>query len=603
MAEELQDQMVRLVLPRVQTPGQYVGGELGSVRKDRRQVRGTICLSFPDLYSIGMSNHGLQVLYAVMNRRADWACERVFAPDLDVERLMRQHRLPWYSLESFTPLAQFDVLGFTLQYDLCSTNVLTILDLSGIPLVAAERTAEHPLVIAGGPCAMNPEPMARFIDLFVIGDGEEILPRVCDRWVDLRAAGADRRTALMRMAAELPHVYVPQLYRVQSDAAGRQVSLQPLAEGLPLRIEPAVVADLDAVPLPTAPVVPYIECVHDRISIEIMRGCPGRCRFCQSTTTKRPLRIRSVETIVAAAWESYRNTGLNEISLLSLSTSDYPHLDELVTRLQETFRPLGVSIGVPSLRVTEQLRTMSLLLNTDRTSGLTLAPEAARDAMRQRIGKPIANDDLYAGCRIAMERGFQRVKLYFMCGLPGEQEADLDGMLEMATQVSRLGKEVQGRYATVVVNVSNFIPKPQTPFQWNAMATREYFRQAHAYLRQNLRYRSIQLKYHDVETSMLEGVLARGDRRLGPVIEAAWRRGARFDAWSERFQPALWWQAIVESGIDVDALLHRPYPIDEKLPWDHIGIRQGREYLEREQGAYVAQTCALDCPQSPTPNP
>jgi radical SAM superfamily enzyme YgiQ (UPF0313 family) len=367
-------------------------------------------------------------------------------------------------------------------------------------------------------------------------------------------------------------------------------SLRP---GLPERVDPAVVADLDAVPLPTRPVMPYIECVQDRIAMEIMRGCPNRCRFCQSTTIKRPLRYRRVETIVAAAMESYRNTGYNEISLLSLSTSDYPEFDPLMRRLQETFRPLGVSIAVPSLRINEQLRTIGELLTTDRTSGLTLAPEAARDEMRRQVGKNITNEDLYAGCRSAMAVGFQRVKLYFMCGLPGEQQVDLDGIIEMSEVISRLGKEVAGRYATVVANVSNFVPRPHTPYQWHGMRRREYFHQAHDYLRSRLRYRSIQLKCHDVDTSLLECVLARGDRRLSAVIEAAWRQGARFDAWSEEFRPDLWWSALAQAGIDVESLVHRDYALDTPLPWDHIGIRQGRAYLEKEHS--LARALEFPC--------
>lgn len=329
--------------------------------------------------------------------------------------------------------------------------------------------------------------------------------------------------------------------------------------------------------------MPYVECVQDRIAVEIMRGCPGKCRFCQSTTIKRPLRFRKVETILQAVLEQYRNTGYNEVSLLSLSTSDYPQFDELMRRLQETFRPLGVSVSLPSLRINEQLRFVGELMNTDRHSSLTLAPEVARDDMRRQVGKPITNEDLYAGCRRAFENGFSRVKLYFMCGLPGERETDLEGIIEMSETISRLGQEVSGRLATVVANVSNFVPKPQTPYQWNGMQRREYFRWAHDFLHRRKRLRSVQLRCHDVEASLLEGVLCRGDRRVGEAIELAWRRGARFDAWAEKLQPELWWQALSDAGIDVEQTLHLPCPAPAALPWDHIAIRQGREYLEREQ--------------------
>ena len=491
--QPLKNRIVDHLLSRVQTPAQYIGGELNAIQKDHRTVRGKLCLAFPDLYSIGMSHHGLQVLYELMNARPDWACERVFAPMSDMEQLLRDHHLPLYGLESFTPLSQYDVLGFTLQYDLCYSNVLTMLDLGGIPLAAEVRTNEHPLVIAGGPCAVNPEPMARFIDLFVIGDGEEALPEVCNLWIELKRrchseqseeSGEppdeihrsaqddrhDREAMLAEMAARLPYVYVPRFYQPREDG-----SVGPTRDDVPARIEPAMTADLEAFPPPRAPIVPYIECVQDRITIEIMRGCPGKCRFCQSTTIKRPLRFRKVESILQTALEQYRTTGYNEVSLLSLSTSDYPDFDQLMRRLQETFRPLGVAVSLPSLRINEQLRQVGDLLNTDRHSGLTLAPEAARDDMRRRIGKPITNDDLYAGCRRAFENGFSRVKLYFMCGLPGERETDLEGIIEMSETISQLGKEVRGRLADVVANVSNFVPKPQTPFQWHAMQRREYF--------------------------------------------------------------------------------------------------------------------------------
>lgn len=556
------------LLPQVQTPAQYVGGEWNAVVKAADAARGRLCLAFPDAYSIGMSHHGLQVLYDVMNRREGWACERAFAPLGDMERLLRENNTPLWSLESFRPLCDFDVLGFTLQYDLCYSNVLQMLELGHIPLAAHERTMDHPLVIAGGPCTVNPEPMSRFIDLFVIGDGEEILPEVCDLWLKLRGSMSDRKAMLAEMASRLPHVYVPGFR--PSDA-----------------VEPAVVADLEAFPPPARPVVPYVECVQDRICIEIMRGCPGRCRFCQSTTIKRPLRFRKAESIVRAALEQYHATGYNEISLLSLSTSDYPEFEELVHRLQETFRPLRVAVSLPSLRINEQLRQVGDLLTTDRHSGLTLAPEAAREDMRRRIGKPISDEVLYDGCRRAFENGFSRVKLYFMCGLPGEQETDLEGIIEMSETIARLGREVRGRPVDVVANVSNFVPKPQTPFQWHAMQRGEYFSWAHGFLRRKKQLRSVQLKCHDIESSLLEGVLCRGDARMGEAIERAFRRGARFDGWSEQFRPDVWRQSLAEAGIDVEKVLHTPYPSDAPLPWDHIGIRQGRGYLERE--------CRLAC--------
>lgn len=599
--QSLRDAVFRQVLPRVRTPAQYIGGELNQVRKDHTTVRGKLCLTFPDAYSIGMSHHGLQVLYTLMNARDDWACERAFTPLPDMEAALRCAGLPLYSLETFTPLADFDVLGFSLQYEMGYANVLTMLDLAGIPLRSIDRALEHPLVIAGGPCAQNPEPLAPFVDLFVTGDGEPSLPAICDAWLEGREArlASGQRGPLAReelladLAARIPYAYVPRFYQPEYDEAGVFRGLRRLRNDVPETIEPAVIGSLEEIPLPTAPVVPYVECVHDRIAIEIMRGCPWQCRFCQSTVIKRPLRFREVETIVAAALESYRNTGHNEISLLSLSTSDYPDFETLITRMKEVFLPLGVSIAVPSLRVNDTLKTVASLLTTDRHSGLTLAPEVARDDMREQIRKKIKNEDLYEGCREAFRRGFDKVKLYFLCGLPGERPVDLEGIVEMAESIAEIGREVRGRYPKVTASVSNFVPKAHTPYQWNGMQTREYFQWAHHYLKSRCKIRSVAIKCHSTETSLLEGVLSRGDRRLADAIELAWRRGARLDGWTEYAQPDRWWQALSDTGIDAPAALHRPFPIPSRLPWDHLNVKKGRTYLEKEQNRSVLQLAAM----------
>jgi radical SAM family uncharacterized protein len=568
----LRDILVNRVLPRVQFPGQYIGGEWNSICKNHAAVRGRLCLAFPEPYTIGMSHYGLQVLYAIVNSRSDWACERVFAPLTDLETLLRERALPLVSLESFSPLAEFDVVGFSLQHELSATNVLTMLDLGGIPLTAECRSMADPLVLAGGPGSANPEPMARFIDAFVLGDGEEALPAVCDLWLEMRHGGLDRTAALARLAAALPYLYVPRFYQPQFDVHGRPAGLRPVRDDLPASIEPAVVQDFDAARIPLAPIVPFVECVHERIAIEIMRGCPWRCRFCQSRALKHPLRFRRVETIVAAALQAYRATGHREVALLGLSSSDYPQIEELLTKLHAVFRPLGVSISMPSLRVNARWRSISDLLDTDRGDGLTLAPEAARDEMRQQIGKPISNGDLFAGCRRAMQNGFSRVKLYFMCGLPGEGPADLDGIIDMAEEISWMGKSEMGRLATVVANISNFIPKPQTPYQRAAMRSGEYFEEAHERMRRRKRMRSVALRFTDVESTLIEAALCRGDRRFGPVIEAVWRRGARLDAWAERMRPWLWREAIAAASIDLDAVLHQAYAEDATLPWEHMQV-------------------------------
>ncbi|MEX2187994.1 MAG: radical SAM protein [Pirellulales bacterium] len=623
--QPLRDFIVNRVLPRVRTPAQYLGGELNIVRKDHRTVRGKLCIAFPDAYTIGMSHHGLQVLYTLMNNDADWVCERAFCPWLDMETALREHDLPLYALETFTPLCDFDVLGFTLQYEICSSNILTMLDLGRIPLHATERTMADPLVIAGGPCAQNPEPFAPFIDVFVTGDGEPSLPRICNEWLamksrvggrgsgigeensgrhdsptpqssilDPESSRRQREECLARLAAKLPFAYVPRFYEPEYSAAtGRFVAINRTRSDVPETIEPSVISDLDAIPLPTKPIVPFVECVHDRIAIEIMRGCPWQCRFCQSTVIKRPLRIREVETIVAAALETYRNTGYNEVSVLSLSSSDYPHFEELILRLGEVFNPLGVNLQVPSLRVNEMLKTVARVIPAASRSGLTLAPEVARDDMREQIRKKIKNEDLYEGCRVAFENGFNRVKLYFLCGLPGERQVDLDGIVDMAETIARISREVRGRYLEVVASVSNFVPKAHTPYQWNAMQRREYFDWAHRYMRRRVRIRSVQVKYHDTETSLLEGILSRGDRRMAAAVELAWRRGSRMESWTEHMKPDLWWEALRDSDIDIEQALHQPYELLDRLPWDHINVKKGRTYLEKEHERSVVQLSAM----------
>ena len=594
---DLKDAILR-VLPRVTTPAQYLGGEVNSAPKDHRHVRGKLCLCFPDTYSLGMSHHGFQVLYSLMNADPQWACERAFTPWLDYERLLRGEKLPLYGLETFTPLREFDLLGFSLQYEVGYTNVLTMLDLGGVPHFSTDRRVTDPLVVAGGPGAQNPELLAPFVDLFVIGDGEESLPWVMDRWVTLKERalrdgdGSFRRRQdmLAEIAAGVPWAYAPMFYEPEYHTDGTIATVNRSRSDVPTEIASCTIStDLDAIPLPVKPVVPFVQTPHDRIAIEIMRGCPHQCRFCQSTVIKRPMRFRSVETIVNSALESYRNTGTNEISLLSLSTSDYPHFEELVKRMHEVFHPLGVNVSLPSLRINHQLRTLPGLIQGVRKAGLTLAPEVARDDMREQIRKRIKNDDLYEGCREAFKHGWQKVKLYFLCGLPGERTADLDGIVDMAETIADISKQVTGRYKDVTASVSNFVPKPHTPYQWNGMQSRDYFRWAGDYLHRRKRNRSVKVKQHDIETSLLEGILTRGDRRVAAGLYEAWKRGARLDSWKECFKPDLWWSAFRDLGIDVGFYTHRQRPMGERLPWDHVNVKKGRAYLEKEQDRSVIQ--------------
>jgi radical SAM family uncharacterized protein len=586
----LKEAVFRL-LPRVQMPAQYIGGELNAVVKDHRQVRGKVCLAFPDTYGLGMSHHGLQVLYTIMNNDPQWACERAFTPWLDFEPLLRQNGLPLYSLETFTPLKDFDLVGFSLQYEVCYTNLLTMLDLGGIPLYSKDRTLEDPLLICGGPGAQNPEVLAPFVDIFIIGDGEESLPWIMDRWMSLKEKGGQSREDMIaHIVGNTTWAYAPLFYEPEYHADGTIAAMNRTRSDVPREIMACTInQDFDAISLPTRPIVPFVETTHDRIAIEIMRGCPWQCRFCQSTVIKRPLRVRSVETIVQAALESYRNTGHHEVSLLSLSSSDYPYFEELVKRMHDVFTPLGVNISLPSLRINHQLRSLPNLMQGVRRAGLTLAPEVARDDMREQIRKKIKNDDLYEGCREAFKHGWQRVKLYFMCGLPGERAVDLDGIVDMAEHISAIGKEVRGRFVDVTASVSNFVPKPHTPYQWNGMQTREYLQWAGHYMKKRCKIRAVRVKQHDIECSLLEGVLTRGDRRIAPALLEAWRRGCRLDGWRECFQPNIWWQTFTDLGIDTAWYSQRTRPMSEVLPWDHVNVKKGREYLEKEQTRSLTQ--------------
>ncbi|WP_020473221.1 TIGR03960 family B12-binding radical SAM protein [Zavarzinella formosa] len=598
---DLKEAVFRL-LPQVGTPAQYIGGELNSIVKDHRQVRGKLCLAFPDTYQLGMSHHGMQVLYSIMNSDPQWACERAFTPWVDWEPRLRSHKLPLYSLETFTPLSAFDLVGFSLQYEVSYTNVLTMLDLGGIPVWNRDRSVLDPLVIAGGPGAQNPELLAPFVDVFIIGDGEESLPWVMNLWVTLKEKAirdgdlspSRRLEMLAEVAGSTTWAYAPTFYEPEYHRDGTLAAMHRTRSDVPKEITSCTITqDLDAIPLPVRPVVPFVQTPHDRIAIEIMRGCPHQCRFCQSTVIKRPLRLRSVETIVQSALESYRNTGTNEISLLSLSSSDYPHFEQLVKRMHEVFHPLGVNVSLPSLRINHQLRSLPGLIKGIRKAGLTLAPEVARDDMREQIRKKIKNDDLFEGCREAFKNGWQKVKLYYLCGLPGERTVDLDGIVEVSETIARIGREVRGKSADVTASVSNFIPKPHTPYQWNGMQTREYFEYAGQYLRNKVKTRSVTIKQHDVDTSMLEGLLTRGDRRIAMVLHEAWRRGARLDAWRECFQPKLWWQTVKDLGIDYSFYVNRQRPITEVLPWDHVNVKKGRAYLEKEQERSVVQLTVM----------
>lgn len=585
MRGESLKRQVRQHLHRISTPGQYLGGEVNCVFKDPKQVLGRVCLPFPDTHAIGQSRHGLQVLYSIMNNDPRWHCERAFTPWLDIEALPVEQRLPLYSLETFTPLCEFDVVGFSFQYEVLYTSLLTMLYLSGIPLASEERGWDDPLVIAGGPGARNPEVMTSFVGFFVVGDSEESLPWVMEVWMRLKHSRAISRTeAIARLVSQISWGYAPAFYEPSYNVDGTLASQNRTRSVLPAKIHACgVTRDFDGIPLPTTPFIPFVKTPHDRVALEIMRGCPWQCRFCQSTVIKRPLRVKSVDTVVAAAMETYKNTGCDKISLLSLSSSDYPYFEDLVGKMAAVFGPLGGNICLPSLRVNSLLRTLPQLVRGLRKGSLTLAPEVSRDDMREQIRKKIKNEDLYEGCRQAFRYGWRKVKLYFLCGLPEERRSDLEGIVEMAETIGKISREETGGYRPVVASVSNFVPKPHTPYQLFAMQDRQYFSKVRSRHRlSKLRVPNVEVKQYAVETSMPEGVVTRGDRSVGEAVKLAWSRGAQLDGWRENFQPKLWWQAFVDVGIDPAFFSQRERPHHELLLWDHIETKRERPFLENE---------------------
>lgn len=558
------------ILPLVQSPAQYIGGELNSIVKDPARTAVSFAMAFPDTYEIGMSHLGLQVLYAVLNDRDDVAAERVFSPRADMEEKMRENGLPLFSLENRRPLREFDIVGFSLQYEMCYTTVLNMLDLAGIPLLRTERSPEDPLVIAGGPCAFNPEPLADFIDIFAVGDGEETILRLVDAVKSFGGGReASREDFVRKVAAADESFYAPCNYTPIFGADGTIAEMQA-ANGAPEGVARAIMTNFAGACAPTKPIVPYVKIIHDRIAIEIMRGCPHGCRFCQSGRIKKPVRCRSVDEIIRIAKECYNNTGHDEIALVSLSSSDYPDFKKLLARITAEFAPLGVNISLPSLRVSEQMREAPRYLKRVRKSGLTLAPEAATNELRQSINKHLTNNDLYAALDEAYRQGWNRVKLYFMIGLPGETREDIDAIVEMVTRASGLRKSIGKGPANINAAISTFVPKAFTPLERARMIDIEQIKEQQRYLRDRMKSRKVNLKFHRAERSFLEGVFSRGDRRLGAVLLKAWRRGCKLDGWDEHFDFQKWTDAFAEAKINPFDYACRERAPEEVLPWSRI---------------------------------
>ncbi|UCC32153.1 MAG: TIGR03960 family B12-binding radical SAM protein, partial [Phycisphaerales bacterium] len=584
----LHDRVSEELLPFVAQPAQYIGGEINQLvsKGDWERAKVRVAIAFPDTYAIGMSHLGCQILYTLVNHTAECCAERVYCPRIDAESVMRHKGIELFTWDTRQPVSSADILAVSLQYEMTFTSVLQLLDLANIPLRSADRDDSHPLVIAGGPQADNPEPLAPFLDLVVLGDGEESMTAILLAYKELKAGRMRRRDMIHAMANRFKWVYVPSLYDVGYNSDGTIESVKPAAPDVPSMIERCHTPDFEGAVFPLRPLIPYAEVVHDRMAVEIMRGCPQRCRFCHAGYTKRPLRWRSVDRILELAEAMYQCTGMNELGLLSLSTADYPCLGELAQRINRRFAPRRVNISMPSLRVDKMLHDIPWMVSTVRKSGLTMAVEAADDDMRTAIGKRVTDGDLLDGVREAYRAGWQSIKLYFMCGFPGERPEDLDAIVHLSRQVSEIRREFGKGPAHVKASVAWLVPKPHTPLQWAAQPDAEYFHEARRRLANLLGSRGkkrgrIRIKTHSVERSILEAVFARGDRGLADVIEHAYKSGARFDGWDECFKPEIWDQAFDATGIDPAFYAHRERAYGEVFPWAHLRAGPPNEYLLR----------------------
>ena len=594
------------ILMKIEKPARYIGGEVNAVTKKLDDIDVRFAMCFPDVYEIGMSHLGIQILYDMFNRRDDVWCERVYSPWVDLDKVMREEKIPLFTLESQDPVRDFDFLGITIQYEMCYTNILQVLDLACIPLHAKDRTEEDPIVIGGGPCAYNPEPIAEFFDMFYIGEGETVYDELLDTYKENKKNGGSRMNFLEK-ACQIDGIYVPMFYDVTYHEGGTIDQFFPINEHAPSVIHKQVVMDVTDTTYPQAPVVPYIKVTQDRVVLEVQRGCIRGCRFCQAGMLYRPTRERDVETLKQYAYHMLKNTGHEEISLSSLSTSDYSELKELVTFLIDNFKNKGINISLPSLRIDAFSLDVMSQVQDIRKSSLTFAPEAGSQRMRNVINKGLTEEDIISGAGQAFEGGWNKVKLYFMLGLPTETEEDMEAIAVLADKVARryyeIPKDQRNGKCQITASSSFFIPKPFTPFQWAPMLNHEdYIERAaivkHAFLNQ-LNKKSLRYNWHDAEVSVLEGVFARGDRKIASVIEEAYRMGCIYDSWSEQFDNDKWMQAFDNTGIDIGFYNLRERAENEVFPWDFIDIGVTKKFLRREwdraMKGEVTPNCRMQC--------
>ncbi|MBT9812018.1 TIGR03960 family B12-binding radical SAM protein [Enterocloster citroniae] len=593
------------ILLSIQQPARYIGGEVNMTNKDASKVDIRFAMCFPDVYEIGMSHLGIQILYSMFNKRDDIYCERVYSPWMDLDPVLREKHIPLFTLETQEPVKNFDFLGITLQYEMCYTNVLQILDLSGIPLHACDRTEEDPIVVGGGPCAYNPEPLADFFDIFYIGEGETVYFDLMDRYKENKKAGGGRRRFL-ELAAEIPGIYVPAFYDVTYKEDGTIESFLPNnSHAMPV-ITKQVVRNMDDVGYIETPLVPFMKVTQDRVVLEIQRGCIRGCRFCQAGDVYRPLREHSLEYLKKYARDMLKSTGNDEISLSSLSSSDYSQLEGLVNFLIDEFKGKGVNISLPSLRIDAfSLDVMSKVQDIKKSS-LTFAPEAGSQRLRDVINKGLTEETILKGAKDAFEAGWNRVKLYFMLGLPTETVEDMEGIALLSEKIAEeyyeIPKDQRNGKVQIVASSSFFVPKPFTPFQWARMCTKEEFIQRANIVRGKFRemrnYKSLKYNWHEAELTVLEGVLARGDRRVGAVIEEAYRTGAIYDSWSEYFNNDIWMKAFENCNVDIGFYTTRERSLEEVFPWDFINAGVTKEFLIREWNTAVKEQVTPNCRQT-----
>jgi radical SAM family uncharacterized protein len=585
------------ILGRVSKPSRYINHEFNSIHKDPEKVRVKFGLAYPDVYEVGLPHLGLQILYELLNAREDTLAERVYAPWLDMEEEMRSRRFPLFSLESHFPLSAFDFLGFTLQYELTYTNILNMLDLAGIPILAEERNLEHPVVIAGGPGAYNAEPLAPFLDLVVIGDGEEVINQIVDVFILLRKQ-AKTRAELLKYFAKIKGVYLLKEYAAEYDSQGRVSAVFPRTPEVPPTIEKRVVEDLDLFPIPKPP-VPFVNVVHDRCSVEIMRGCARGCRFCQAGIIYRPVRERTPGKVVDSVSRVVKENGYEEVSLASLSSTDYSGITELLQGLTPLQENKKVAVSLPSLRIDAFSVELAQEIQRVRKSGLTFAPEAGTQRLRDAINKRVTASDMMETARCAFGAGWFRLKLYFMIGLPTENQEDLQGIVDMVREVVQLGRKMvpseKRHLLNITVNVASFVPKAHTPFQWVGQDSLDRLEEKQNFLKRNLKGRHISLKWHDAKMSKVEAVIARGDRRMSGAIYDAWKSGCKFDGWSDYFEFEKWQQAVKNRGLSMEFFAERQRDLSETLPWDHITTGVTKKFLAEEYSRALSGITTPDC--------